>query len=121
MLNWPYPSFVVSGHDENEFKRAKHLVQAEMAFQALQHRNSTIIEYLGWQELVKELAAQSANQRNGAPAAAITDDALDEVAIVAEPHEVLARIQDRYGGIADRVCLIVTRESSQLLKTIALA
>lgn len=115
------PVYVVSGHDDNEVKRAKRLVQAEVAAHALQHSKSEIIEHLGWQELVKELASQSAAQRCEAAAAAITDDVLDEVAIVAQPHEVLARIQDRYSGLADRVCLIVTRESRHLLETIALA
>lgn len=110
------PVSIVSGIDVADTLRAKNLVKLQLARQALMPANRHIVADMGWERIVTE-AEQAADSRSWqAISDIVTDDALREVAIVAKPREVLGQIRERYSGLADRVCLIVTSESRQLLE-----
>ncbi len=112
------PVFIVSGLDETEFLRAKYEAIKQIAALARSPANRSIIEHLDWKKIAEELNALAASERWGDLAEVITDNALGEVAVVADPQDVLCQIRERYSGIADRVCMIVSRESGRLIKTI---
>ncbi len=112
------PVFVVSGQDEAELQRAKHAAKRQIATLARSPANRGIISYLGWEETVDNLNAIATSKRWEMMPNTITDDALSEVAIVAEPQDARARIQERYAGVVDRVCVCVSRENAGLIETI---
>ncbi len=112
------PVIVVSGQDEAELQRAKHAAKRQIANLARSPANRGIISYLGWEETVDELKAIATSKRWEMMPNTITDDALSEVAIIAEPQDIRARIQERYAGVVDRVCVCVGRENAGLIETI---
>jgi hypothetical protein len=48
----------------------------------------------------------------------IPDEIVEEIAIVAQPQDVLGRIKARYAGLAARVSLALSSENSALIEAI---
>ena len=68
----------------------------------------------GWGALQDELSILSKRGEWDAMADCISDEILDEFAIVAEPRDVAARIKHRCGDLLDRlVCMIELPDGDQ--------
>ncbi|MCY3781234.1 MAG: TIGR03617 family F420-dependent LLM class oxidoreductase [Chloroflexi bacterium] len=113
--------FVVSGLDEAESLRAKTSAVQQLALQHQLPMNQHVIRHPNWGDFAGNLQESEASKQREKLAELVTDDMLSEVAIVAEPQEVLNKIRKRYGGIADRVCMIFSGASSRLIETIMTA
>jgi probable F420-dependent oxidoreductase len=98
-----YPAFVVTGKDEKEWEQARTGVSRQIAFYGSTPAYRGVLELHGWGELQNELNALSKQGEWVAMGDRITDEMLEEFAIVAEPQNVTKAIAERFGGSIDRM------------------
>lgn len=110
--------FVVSGTGDGEFQRAKSEAKRQIAYLATSPANHDIVEHLGLEETAETLQRMAASKRWEQMTDAVTDCALSEIAIVAQPQDILGSIRERYSGLADRVCPIVNSRNSRIINWI---
>ncbi len=98
-----YPGFVVTGKDEKEWEQARTAVTRQIAFYGSTPAYRGVLEQHGWGELQGELKALSKRGEWVAMGELISDDMLEEFAIVAQPGGVVKALTERYGGTIDRL------------------
>jgi probable F420-dependent oxidoreductase len=98
-----YPPFVVTGRDEREWEAARTGITRQLAFYGSTPAYRGVLELHGWGELQTELNALSKRGEWAAMGERITDEMLEQFAIVAEPHRVASALKARLGGFVDRV------------------
>ncbi len=89
--------FVVMKDAEREAARE------QISFYASTPTYRTVLDVHGWGEVGEKLSALAARGRWNEMPTLITDEILNEIAIVAPPDEIPARIQSRYTGLLDRI------------------
>lgn len=89
--------FVVKNNAERESARQ------QISFYASTPTYRTVLDVHGWGEVGEKLSALAARGRWDEMPALVSDEILNEVAIVAPPDEIPARIQSRYAGLLDRI------------------
>ncbi len=89
--------FVATNDDEREAARQ------QISFYASTPTYKTVLDAHGWGAVNQALGALAARGKWDEMPALITDEILNEVAIVAPQAEVPARIQQRYAGLLDRI------------------
>lgn len=111
------PVFVVSGKDEHEWKAARTAVMQQIAFYGSTPAYRGVLEAHGWGDLQTELNVLSKRGEWVAMGERITDEILEEFAIVAEPEKVAGALGARFGGIVDRVvCSVPFANEADRLK-----
>ena len=113
------PIFVISGVNEVERQRAARTVKERLAFYAAIPAYRQIMRQHGWESLARELETLARQYRWNEMTNAITDDYLSEIAIIAEPGDVISCIKERYDGLADRFCLLMKADSMEMCEAIA--
>jgi probable F420-dependent oxidoreductase len=98
-----YPTFVVSGKDEKEWEQARTAITRQLAFYGSTPAYRGVLEAHGWGDLQTELNVMSKRGEWVAMGERISDEMLEEFAIVAEPDKVAGALGARFGGIVDRV------------------
>jgi probable F420-dependent oxidoreductase len=98
-----YPTFVVTGNDEREWEQARTAVTRQLGFYGSTPAYRRVLEAHGWGDLQTELNVLSKRGEWVAMGERITDEILEEFAIVAEPAKVASVLGARFGGIVDRV------------------
>jgi probable F420-dependent oxidoreductase len=99
------PVMVATGATDEELESATGAVRAQIAFYASTPAYRIVLEVHGWGDLQPQLQERTRAGDWGGMAALVSDDLLDAVAIVAPPDEVAPAIEERYGGLLDRVAL----------------
>ena len=99
------PVMIATGATDAELEAAVGAVRAQIAFYASTPAYRIVLEVHGWGDLQPQLQERTRAGDWGGMAALVHDDLLDAVAIVAPPDEVAPAIEERYGGILDRVAL----------------
>jgi len=97
------PVFVVTGRDAKEWEQSRTGVCRQIAFYGSTPAYRGVLERHGWGELQGELNAMSKRGEWEAMGTRITDDILEQFAVVAQPREVPAQLKKRYGSSIDRV------------------
>lgn len=97
------PVFVVTGKDEKSWEASRTGVSRQIAFYGSTPAYRGVLERHGWGDLQPELNAMSKRGEWEAMGTRITDEMLEEFAIVAQPHEVVSRLRERFEGCLDRV------------------
>src|SRR5262245_22467728 len=97
------PVFVVTGRDAAEWQRNRDSVCKQIAFYGSTPAYKGVLELHGWGGLQGELNAMSKRGEWDAMGTRITDEILEQFAIVAQPREVAGQLKRRYGGSIDRV------------------
>jgi len=105
------PLFIVSGSDEEELTRARAGTKEQIAFYGSTPAYRGVLELHGWGDLQTELNRLSKQGEWVAMGELITDDILEEFAVVAEPEGVPEAMLARYGGIVDRLSFYAPYES----------
>jgi len=98
-----YPTFVVTGNDEREWEQARLGVTRQLGFYGSTPAYRGVLDAHGWGDLQTELNVLSKRGEWETMGERITDEILEEFAIVAEPAKVAGAVKARYGGIVDRV------------------
>ena len=107
------PIFVVTG------ARGEADARAQIAFYASTPSYRRVMAQHGWEDIAMQLAGMARAGQWDKMGAQIPDEMLQEIAIVAQPGAVMDRISERYGGLADRICLAWDGADSALIDAVA--
>jgi len=97
------PIFVVSGFCDGDIAQADTATRKQIAFYGSTPAYRPVLDHHGWGDAQIELNRLSKRGRWDDMTDVIDDAMLEEFAIVAEPHDVPARLEQRYGGVLDRL------------------
>ncbi len=91
-------SFVITGKNDEEIEKAKAPVRQQLSFYASTRVYHPVLEVHGWQDTGQELFRLSMEGKWPEMAAAMTDDMLDEFAVIAPYDQLAAKLKERYAG-----------------------
>lgn len=103
-----YPVFVVSGQNEDEFKKNDRAIRERIAFYSSTPAYKRVLESHGWENLQPELNQMSKRGEWVAMGDLITDEMLHSFAVVGEPDKIVPMIKERYTGLVDRISINFT-------------
>ena len=103
--------FVVTGATDEEVARAKAGTKQQIAFYASTPAYRGVLDLHGWGDLHGELNRLSKEGEWVSMGDLITDDILDEFAVVTEPENVPEALTERWGDVMDRAFFYVPYES----------
>jgi probable F420-dependent oxidoreductase len=92
-------SFIITGANEEEVERAKAPVRQQLSFYASTRAYHPVLEVHGWQEVGEKLFRFSMEGKWQEMANGITDDMLEEFAIIGTYDQLVPKIKERYGGV----------------------
>ena len=98
-----YPAFIVTGNDEREWAAMRGAVAKQLGFYGSTPAYRPVLECHGWGELQTELNTLSKRGEWDTMGERITDEILEEFAVVAEPDKVAGVIKARYGDLVGRI------------------
>ena len=101
------PMFVVTGESDEARENSRAATCKQIAFYGSTPAYRPVLEMHGWGGLQEELNILSKRGEWDEMGNRITDDILDEFAIIAEPEHVAERLRARCGDILDRVVCTV--------------
>jgi len=94
-------AFVVTRPEDELF------VRAQIAFYASTPSYRAVMALHGWQDIAEKLSAHAARGEWGEMPPLIDDEMLHTFAVVAEPADLPAALQERYQGLVDRLALYI--------------
>ncbi len=97
--------FVATGADEQEIAAAKNALRQRIAFYASTRSYHAVLEFHGWSEVGMQLHQLSLEGKWQAMPGLITDDMLEEFAIIASHDELVPKVKERCAGIFSTVLL----------------
>ena len=97
------PAFVVTGDDDGEMEAAAQFVKGQIGFYGSTPAYVDVLEHHGWGQAHGELNRLTKEGRWDELASVIDDEMLATFAVVAEPDQVDAALEDRYGSTVDRI------------------
>ena len=97
-----YPGFIVTGKNEEEFNTTKKAVCKQIAFYGSTPAYAPVLGCHGWGDLQPELNKLSKMGNWDEMGSLITDEILDEFAIVGELDQVVDKFKNRYSSLVDR-------------------
>ncbi len=92
--------FLVTGKSEEEVEKAKLPAKQQISFYASTRSYHTVLECHGWDEVGPRLFRLSMEGKWAEMASEITDEMLNEFAIVGTYDEIVPKIKERYSGVA---------------------
>ena len=98
-----YPCFVVTGLDEKSWVQSRTAVTKQIAFYGSTPAYRPVLEKHGWGALQNDLNAMSKRGEWDEMGKRITDDILEQFAVVGAPNEIPRMLKKRYGQHVDRV------------------
>lgn len=106
-----YPGFIVTGNTEEEFNASRQAVCKQIAFYGSTPAYAPVLGAHGWGDLQPELNGLSKQGRWDEMGTLITDEILEEFAVVAEINDVVEKFRNRYDGLVDRtMCSLPARD-----------
>jgi probable F420-dependent oxidoreductase, MSMEG_2256 family len=94
-------SFIITGKNEEEVERAKAPVRQQLSFYASTRAYHPVLEVHGWQDAGQALFRLSMEGKWPEMAKVITDEMLDEFAIIGTYDELVPKIKQRFGGLVN--------------------
>ena len=101
-------AFIVTGRNATEMETARRSVRSQIGFYASTPNYRVILESHGWEQVARELTRKSVQGDWEGMANLITDEMLEEFAIVGAPDEVPEKLTRRYTGLLDRLAVYET-------------
>jgi probable F420-dependent oxidoreductase len=98
--------FVITGRTSDELAESRELIRQHMSFYAGTRTYFRVLEHHGWGNIGEGLYELSTQGRWKDMPGLVTDEMLDELAIVGTFDELPARVAERYGGIVTSVNLV---------------
>lgn len=102
-LDISFQLMVVSGHNDEETEKAAAIVRQQIAFYGSTPAYRVALEAHGWGDLQTELNLLSKQGAWGEMGKRISDEILEEFAVVGSMNEIAGKIRARIGEHADRV------------------
>ena len=97
-----YPGFIVTGQTEEAFNASKAATCKQIAFYGSTPAYAPVLGVHGWGDLEPELNKLSKQGQWDEMGTLITDDILNEFAIVGELDDVVDKFKARWGSLVDR-------------------
>ncbi|MEX0799803.1 MAG: TIGR03617 family F420-dependent LLM class oxidoreductase [Dehalococcoidia bacterium] len=94
-------SFLITGETEEEVERAKGAIKQQISFYASTRSYSPVLECHGWDETGPKLHRLSMEGKWGEMANEITDEMLDEFAVVGTYDEIVPMMKERFSGVVN--------------------
>ncbi len=92
----------------------KEMARAQISFYASTPSYRSVLDIHGWGETGDKLSAMASHKRWDEMPALITDEMLNELAVIVDrPDELPARIMQRYDGLLDRVTFYTPFDPSE--------
>lgn len=95
--------FVVTGRTEEERQRAAIEAKTQIAFYASTPSYRVVLEMSGWADLGDRLSRMAREGKWMEMWQEISDDMLEQIAVVASPEDLPHKVRERYEGILSRV------------------
>jgi probable F420-dependent oxidoreductase len=92
-------AFIITGKDEEEVEKAKAPVRQQLAFYASTRVYHPVLEVHGWQEAGQQLFRLSMEGKWGEMGKVMTDEMLEEFAVIGTYDELAPRLRERYAGL----------------------
>ena len=102
--------FMITGRTAAEVARAREHARAQIAFYASTRTYEPVLAAHGWQDLTPRLHRKSVEGDWAGMAALITDEMLRVFAVEAPLDGLRAALDERYGGLLDRIAPYVALE-----------
>jgi probable F420-dependent oxidoreductase len=97
------PAFVVTGTNDEEMERSVQGTKQQIAFYGSTPAYRGVLELHGWGGLQEDLNKMSKEGKWKEMGELITDDILETFAVVGEPEQIAAGLQERYGDVVSRI------------------
>ncbi|MCB1644058.1 MAG: TIGR03617 family F420-dependent LLM class oxidoreductase [Pseudomonadales bacterium] len=97
-----YPGFVVTGNTEEEFRANRQAVAKQLAFYASTPAYKPVLAVHGWGDLQVEMNRLSKQGEWDQMGELITDEILDQFAVVGNTDDAVARFRQRFGDVVTR-------------------
>ena len=98
-------TFVASGATQDEVQKALGSVRQQVSFYASTRTYRGVLDAHGWGDVCFRLNEKAAKGNWDGMAAEITDEMLDEIAVVGTYDEIGKKLSARYKGILDRIII----------------
>jgi probable F420-dependent oxidoreductase len=105
------PGFMVLGNNDDELEKASAGTRQQIAFYGSTPAYRPVLEAHGWGNLQEELNTMSKRGEWVEMGKLINDDILSEFAIIGRPEDVPKEVENRYGGLADRISFGISRSN----------
>ena len=92
-------AFVITGKNQEEIEKAKTPVRQQLSFYASTRVYHPVLEVHGWQDVGQQLFRLSMEGKWGEMANGITDEMLDEMAVIGTYDELADKLKARYSGL----------------------
>ena len=99
--------FIITGKNEEEIEKAKAPVRQQISFYASTRTYKPVLDIEGWGDLNQELFALSIEGKWQDMATRITDDMLEQFAVIGTYDEIVKKIKARSAGVIDRVTFAI--------------
>jgi probable F420-dependent oxidoreductase len=97
--------FVVTGRDEAEFRHWKDVVKRQIAYYASTRTYTRVLDRHGWGAASATLHEMTVTNRWDEIGSVITDEMLEQFAVVGSPEEIPHKLRARYDGLVQRIAL----------------
>ena len=92
-------AFVVTGKNEEEVEKAKAPVRQQLSFYASTRVYHPVLEVHGWQDAGQQLFRLSMEGNWGEMANMMTDEMLEEMAVIGTYDQIANKLKQRYAGV----------------------
>jgi probable F420-dependent oxidoreductase len=96
-------SFIVTGESEEELEQAKRATKQQIAFYGSTRTYKPIMDLHGWGDVCLKLNAMSLRGQWQEMADEISDEMLEEFAVIGTYDEIAGRVKERFGDIVTSV------------------
>ena len=105
--------FIITGQNEEEVEKTKAPIRQQLAFYASTRTYKPVLDIEGWGDLNQELFAMSVEGKWQEMASRITDDMLDQFAVIGTHDEIVKKIKEKCAGLIDRVNFTIPTRSPE--------
>ncbi len=113
-----YPGFAVTGNTEEEFDASKMAVCKQIAFYGSTPAYAPVLAAHGWGDLQPELNRLSKEGKWDEMGSLITDEILNEFAVVGEPEDACNKFRKRFGDFVDRTTMSFAAKDADHLQSL---
>ncbi len=110
--------FVVTGNTPEEIQQSMIATKSQIAFYASTPSYKAVLEMHGWSDLAERLTKMIRESRWNEMWTEISDEMMNEIAVVGTPDELPYKVKERYEGLLDRVGYYFPFELEELSKQV---
>ena len=105
--------YIITGPSEEHIERSRQEVKNAISFYASTRSYAPVMNHHGWNETAQRLYRMSVENKWSEMGALITDEMLDEFAIVGSYDEIVDKIKDTFGPFASSLSFSIPVDSGE--------